>query len=51
MKRREMLGAAAAAAVLAGCAGAEKNPEAFEAFDALFPPKEKMKLPGQIFEN
>lgn len=30
---------------------AEKNPEAFEAFDALFPPKEKMKLPGQIFEN
>ena len=30
---------------------AEKNPKAFEAFDALFPPKEKMKLPGQIFEN
>ncbi len=30
---------------------ADKNPEAFEAFDALFPPKEKMKLPGQIFEN
>ena len=28
---------------------AEQNPEAFEAFDALFPPKEKQKLPGQIF--
>ena len=28
---------------------AEREPEAFEAFDALFPPKEKLKLPGQLF--
>ena len=28
---------------------AEKDPEGFEAFEARFPPKEKMKLPGQIF--
>lgn len=28
---------------------AEKEPEAFERFDAQFPPKEKLKLPGQLF--
>ena len=28
---------------------AEREPEAFEAFDALFPPKEKLRLPGQLF--
>ena len=28
---------------------AEREPEAFERFDAQFPPKEKLKLPGQLF--
>ncbi len=28
---------------------AEKNPDEFAAFDALFPLKEKKKIPGQIF--
>ncbi len=28
---------------------AEREPEAFERFDALFPPKQKLKLPGQLF--
>ena len=28
---------------------AEQEPEAFERFDAQFPPKRKLKLPGQIF--
>ena len=28
---------------------AEREPEAFARFDAQFPPKEKLKLPGQIF--
>ena len=32
-----------------GYYAAEKDPEDFEAFDALFPPKEKLKLPGQLF--
>ncbi len=32
-----------------GYFSAEQNPEAFEAFDALFPYKEKLKLPEQIF--
>ena len=27
---------------------ADRNPEEFEAFDALFPPKEKLRLPGQL---
>lgn len=27
---------------------AEENPEDFEAFEAQFPPKEKLKLPGQL---
>ena len=27
----------------------EENPEAFEAFEARFPYKEKLKLPGQLF--
>lgn len=27
----------------------EREPEAFEAFDALFPPKKKLRLPGQLF--
>ena len=27
----------------------DKNPEAFAAFEATFPPKQKQKLPGQIF--
>lgn len=27
---------------------AVREPEAFERFDALFPPKEKLKLPGQL---
>ena len=31
-----------------GYFAAEKEPEAFEAFDAQFPPKEKLKLPGQL---
>lgn len=29
---------------------ADQEPEAFEAFDAQFPPKEKLKLPGQLGE-
>ena len=33
-----------------GYFAAEREPEAFARFDALFPPKEKLKLPGQIFE-
>lgn len=28
---------------------AEREPEAFEAFGATFPPKEKLRLPGQLF--
>ena len=28
---------------------AEREPEAFERFDAEFPPKQKLKLPGQLF--
>ncbi len=28
----------------------EKEPDAFAAFDAQFPPKEKLKLPGQLFD-
>ena len=28
---------------------AERSPEAFELFDALFPPKKKLKLPGQLW--
>ena len=32
-----------------GYFAAEQEPEAFEAFDAQFPPKEKLKLPGQLF--
>ncbi|WP_173383236.1 GNAT family N-acetyltransferase [Fibrobacter succinogenes] len=28
---------------------ADQNPEAFDRFDAEFPPKEKLKLPGQLF--
>ena len=28
---------------------AEREPEAFETYDALFPPKEKLRLPGQLF--
>lgn len=32
-----------------GYFAAEQNPEAFEAFDAQFPKKEKLKLPGQLF--
>ncbi len=31
-----------------GCFAAEKDPEAFTAFDAQFPPKVKLKLPGQL---
>ena len=31
-----------------GYFSAEKEPEAFEAFDAQFPPKVKLKLPGQL---
>lgn len=27
----------------------EKNPDAFEAYEATFPPKQKLKLPGQLF--
>ncbi|HBL40075.1 MAG TPA: GNAT family N-acetyltransferase, partial [Ruminococcaceae bacterium] len=25
-----------------------ENPDAFEAYDATFPPKEKLELPGQL---
>ena len=32
-----------------GYFAAEQNPESFEAFDAQFPKKEKLKLPGQLF--
>ena len=32
-----------------GYFAAEQDPAAFEAFDALFPPREKQKLPGQLF--
>ncbi len=32
-----------------GYFAAEQEPEAFEAFDAQFPPKEKLKLSGQLF--
>lgn len=32
-----------------GYFAAEQNPEEFEAFDALFPPRDKLKLPGQLF--
>ena len=32
-----------------GYYAAEQEPEAFERFDARFPPKEKLKLPGQLF--
>lgn len=32
-----------------GYFAAEREPEAFAAFDAQFPPKEKRKLPGQLF--
>ena len=32
-----------------GYFAAELEQEAFEAFDAQFPPKEKLKLPGQLF--
>ncbi len=28
---------------------AEREPEAFAAFDSTFPPKEKLRLPGQLF--
>ena len=32
-----------------GSFAAEQNPEDFEKFDAQFPPKVKLKLPGQLF--
>ena len=32
----------------AGYFAAEQDPAAFEAFDAQFPPKKKLKLPGQL---
>ena len=32
-----------------GYFAADREPEAFAAFDALFPPREKKKLPGQLF--
>ena len=32
-----------------GYFAAEREPEAFEAFDATFPPRVKLKLPGQLF--
>ena len=32
-----------------GYFAAEQDQEAFERFDALFPPKQKLKLPGQLF--
>ena len=31
-----------------GYFAADREPEAFEAFDALFPPKQKLRLPGQL---
>ena len=43
-------GVAGVYATPAGYFAAEQDPAAFEAFDALFPPKEKQKLPGQLFE-
>ena len=48
MKRIFLLSVLLAAVLLfAGCA--EREPEEFRRFDALFPPKEKLRLPGQIF--
>ena len=41
------IGSSAALSPMTGVA--EREPEAFERFDALFPPKEKLRLPGQIF--
>jgi Predicted acetyltransferase len=32
-----------------GYYAADQNPEDFEVFDAQFPPKEKLRLPGQLF--
>lgn len=32
----------------AGYFAAERDPDGFEAFDVQFPPKEKLKLPGQL---
>ncbi|MBR0039930.1 MAG: N-acetyltransferase [Oscillospiraceae bacterium] len=32
-----------------GYYAAEQNPDAFEAFDSTFPPREKLRLPGQLF--
>lgn len=32
-----------------GYFAADRDPQGFEAFDALFPPKEKLRLPGQLF--
>ena len=32
-----------------GYYAADREPQAFAAFDALFPPKVKLKLPGQLF--
>ena len=29
----------------------EKNPDGFAAFEATFPPKQKLKLPGQLFSG
>ena len=34
-----------------GYFAAEREREAFAAFDALFPPKEKKQLPGQLFQE
>ena len=42
-----LIGSSAALSPMTGVA--EREPEAFERFDALFPPKEKLRLPGQIF--
>lgn len=35
----------------AGYFVAEKDPEAFDAFDDSFPKKEKLQLPGQLSEG
>ena len=34
-----------------GYFAAEREPEAFARFDAQFPPREKLKLPGQLFSE
>ena len=49
LKRGYLSGISGEYATPQGYFVADREPEAFERFDALFPPKEKLRLPGQIF--